>query len=150
MTDDTSGLPEVPAGRIPAFNRYLGIESVRAAGGRSRMELELRSEFMNQRGVSHGGLIAALLDSALGAAVVSAIAPEEWCGTVQLDVQFQAPGRGARLVCSGEMVRRGSRIAFARGEVIDDRGRTVASAQGTWHIWPSHPDSPRDEGQRRD
>jgi len=31
-------------------------------------------------------------------------------------------------------------VAFAEGEVVDARGRTVARAHGTWTIWPGHPD----------
>ncbi len=132
-------MKQIPAERIPAFNRLLGIDRVRAGGGRAEITLDLLEQHTNRRGVAHGGLVSALLDTALGSAVVSAIRPEEWCGTVQLSVQFREPGTGPRLTGHGRMVRRGRGIAFAEGEIVDDRGRTVASAQGTWHIWPSRP-----------
>lgn len=134
-------LPELSPDRVPPFDRHLGMTRVRAGNGRSAIELDLRPELTNRRGVAHGGLIAALLDSSLGAAVVSAIEPEEWCGTVQLDVQFLAPARGRVLRGRGKVVRRGRHVAFARGEALDDRGRAVATARGIWHIWPTHPDA---------
>jgi uncharacterized protein (TIGR00369 family) len=142
MSDPEDGREElhpVPASRIPAFNKMLGMDRVRAGRGRAEVELDVRGELTNQRGVVHGGVIASLLDSALGAAIISAIRPEEWCGTIQLNVQFLLPGRGARLVGQGRMVRRGERVAFAAGEVIDDAGRRIASAEGTWYIWPTRP-----------
>jgi uncharacterized protein (TIGR00369 family) len=116
------------------------MERMRAGSGRAEISLEVRDEHTNRRGVAHGGLVAALLDAVLGAAVVSALRREEWCGTVQLNVQYLEPARGPRLTGRGRMLRRGRRVAFAEGEVADARGRTVATAAGTWHVWPSHPD----------
>lgn len=86
-------------------------------------------------------MVAALLDSALGAAVVSAIPAEAWCATTSLSIQFLSGGTG-RLVARGRVQRRGSRVAFAAGEVVDARERTVATASGTWHVWPSRPGGP--------
>ena len=92
--------------------------------------------------MAHGGLIAALLDASLGSAVVSGIRRKEWCGTVQLSIQFREPGVGSKLTGRGRMMRRGRHVAFAEGEIVDSQGRIVATAQGTWHIWPARPPVP--------
>jgi uncharacterized protein (TIGR00369 family) len=112
---------------------------IRAAGGAAEIDVTLGMGLTNKRGVAHGGVLASLLDSVMGAAVVSAIAEEEWCGTVQLSIQFLSPGVGASLQGRGRMVKRGRHIAFARGEVVDARGETVATGEGTWYIWPQRP-----------
>ncbi|MGD8376788.1 MAG: PaaI family thioesterase [Acidobacteriota bacterium] len=138
MSDPTPLVP-VPRERIPGYNLHLEMDDIRCGGGRAEIRATVREDFTNRRGASHGGFIASMLDSVLGTAVVSALAPEEWCGTVQLNVQFLAPGRGS-LVARGEMVRRGRHLAFARGEIVDEAGRTVATAEGTWYVWPEHPD----------
>ena len=137
---------DVSPERVPSFNRLLRMDRIRVARGRSEVELDVGDDHTNRRGVTHGGVVASLLDSALGAAVVAGIAAEEWCGTVQLNVQFLAPGRGPKLVGRGRMVKRGRRIAFARGEVVDARGDEIATAEGIWYVWPSHPDGvPEDD-----
>ncbi len=133
------GLRPVPRDRIPAFNNLLGMDNLRSGDGEAEIGLGLQADFTNRRGVAHGGLVAALLDSVLGAAVVSGIRPEEWCGTVQLNIQFLSAARGRRLVGRGTMVKRGRHLAFARGEVQDESGSQVATAEGTWYIWPSRP-----------
>lgn len=138
------GLKEVPPEKIPAFNRMIGLQKIRAGEGRAEITLELRPEHRNRRGVAHGGLLSAMLDAALGGAVVSAIRDEEWCGTAQLSVQFRHPGTGPVLTGRGRMERRGRRLAFAEGEVVDSSGRIVATALGTWYVWPSHPGTPPD------
>lgn len=122
------------------YGELLGLRVVEASDGVASVRLELRPELCNRRGVAHGGAVASLLDAALGAAVISAIEPQEWCGTLQISVQFNDPARHGPLTGSGRVVRRGRRVAFAEGEVADARGRVVARAHGTWTIWPGHPD----------
>ncbi len=132
-------LVEVPIDRVPEFNRLLGIDRIRSGAGRAEVALELKKELTNRRGVAHGGLITSLLDVALGSAVISGLRSEEWCGTVQLSVQFREPGVGTSLTARGRMMRRGRHVAFAEGEVVDDGNHIVATAHGTWHVWPSRP-----------
>jgi uncharacterized protein (TIGR00369 family) len=74
--------------QIPAFNLYLGTELRRMERGEALVTLELAPHHLNSRGVVHGGVLASLLDSALGAAVISAIPKEWWCATISLSVQF--------------------------------------------------------------
>jgi uncharacterized protein (TIGR00369 family) len=139
-----NGLKEVPAERIPAFDRLIGLQRIRAGEGRAEITHELRPEHRNRRGVAHGGLLSAMLDAALGGAVVSGIRDEEWCGTAQLSVQFRHPGTGPVLTGRGRLAGRGRRLAFAEGEVVDAGGRIIATAHGSWYVWPSHPGTPPD------
>ena len=122
------------------FDALLGIEAIRATDGEAEFRLELDASHCNRRGVAHGGVVAALLDVSLGAAVVSTTTPEEWCGTLELSVQFRDPARHGPLTGRGRVERRGRRVAFAAGEVVDARGAVVAAAHGVWTIWPENPD----------
>jgi uncharacterized protein (TIGR00369 family) len=123
----------------PPFHPYLGLEINKLEEGQAEATLELGPQHLNRRGVAHGGVIAALLDSALGAAVVSSIPVEWWCATTSLSAQFiSGPGPG-RLKASGRVVRRGRHVAFATGQIEDAQGRLVATGQGTWHLWDHKP-----------
>lgn len=121
------------------FNRLLGTRCVFREEGQCRYEVTLGPDHLNQRGVAHGGVVASLLDTALGAAVVSSIKKEEWCGTLQLSVQFREPARPGVITAEGRMSRRGKTAAFAEGEVRDAKGRVLATAHGVWTIWPRKP-----------
>ena len=118
----------------------LGFDRIRHSAAGVVLEAEIRPELLNRRGVVHGGVLSALLDSALGGAVVAGINPAEWCATLQLSIQYISGGRRGPLHASGRMTRRGPRCAFAEGEVLDARGKLIARAQGTWYIWPERPD----------
>jgi len=127
---------------VPPFTSYLGIEVERTENGEAVATLRLAPHHRNRRGVVHGGVISALLDTALGAAVVSAIPKEWWCATTSLSVQFLEGGSDGVLRATGSVLRRGHRVAFAGGEVRDEAGRLVAAAQGSWHLWHHHPAKP--------
>ena len=124
---------------LPPFNRFLGIEVERRGEGRAVATLELKPHHLNRRGVAHGGVISALLDSALGGAVIDAVPREWWIATTSLTVQFIAGPREGRVTATGEVKRRGARIAFAAGEAHDSKGKLLATAQGSWHLWSQHP-----------
>jgi len=125
--------------QAPPFNKYLGIRVERKEAGAASASLHLAAHHLNRRGVAHGGVVAALLDSALGAAVIFSMPEEWWCATTSLSCQFIGGAGEGRLTATGSVLRRGRRIAFAAGEVRDDRDRLIASAQGTWHLWPQRP-----------
>ena len=124
----------------PPFNQYLGIRVVRMEGGEAAATIELAPHHTNNRGVAHGGVVSSLLDSAMGAAVISAIPEEWWCATTGLSIQFVAGAHEGALTATGKVVRRGRTIAFVRGEARDAKSRLVATAQGTWHLWPHKPE----------
>ena len=78
--------------RIPPFNQYLGIHVDRMEAGEALARIELGPQHTNNRGVAHGGVVSSLLDSAMGAAVISAIPKEWWCATTGLSIQFEQRG----------------------------------------------------------
>ena len=53
--------------------------------------------------------------------------------TISLSVNYLAPGRTA-LVAHARLLRAGSTIAFAAGEILDESGTLVATAQGTFRL----------------
>jgi uncharacterized protein (TIGR00369 family) len=130
---------------VPSFNVYLGTELQRMERGEAQMSLALAPHHLNSRGVVHGGVLASLLDSALGAAVISSIPKEWWCATISLSVQFLEGARRGRLTAEARVIRRGGRVAFAEGVVRDEGGRLVAAAQGSWHLWTHKPEEPSGE-----
>jgi len=129
--------------QTPPFNDYLGVEIVRNSSGVAEATIELGPHHLNLRGVAHGGVVTGLLDSVLGAAVISAIPDDWWCATTSMSTQFVDGAGAGKLIGSGRVTRFGRHVAFASGEVRDSDNRIIATAQGTWHLWPQRPDMPR-------
>jgi uncharacterized protein (TIGR00369 family) len=109
--------------------------------GEAEVALDLAPHHTNNRGVAHGGVVSAVLDSAMGAAVISAIPKEWWCATTGLSILFVAGPREGALIATGKVVRRARSVAFAHGEVREASGRLIATAQGTWDLWTGKPEA---------
>ena len=122
-----------PAAGRP-FYRLLGLRSEPGLpAGTSRLRLAGRPELQNSHGDIHGGVVATLLDAAMGVAARSAYAEGQGATTVSMTVNYLEPGRDA-LVGEGRLVRGGRTLASLEARVVDGAGRTVAHAVGTMRI----------------
>ena len=122
-----------PAATRPYY-RLLGLRAEAGEpAGQPQLILESRSDLENSRGEVHGGVIASLLDAAMGVAVRSVLTPPDGATTVSLTVNFVAPGRGT-LTASGRVVRQGRTLASAEESVTDADRLVVAHAVGTMRI----------------
>jgi uncharacterized protein (TIGR00369 family) len=128
-----------PASNTTPFNELLGTRCVLREPGRTRYELDVGPDHLNRTGVAHGGVTASLLDTALGAAVVASLGPEERTGTLQLSVQFREALLPGLVTVEGRVARRGRTVAFAEGEIRDLSGRLLATAHGVWTIGTKKP-----------
>jgi len=124
---------EDPAASRP-FYRLLGLEAEAGQpAGCSSIRLNSRPELENSRGEVHGGVVASMLDAAMGVAVRSLLTTGEGATTVSLTVNYLEPGR-ATLIAQGRVVRSGRTLASAEATVKDVSGRAVAHAVGTLRI----------------
>jgi uncharacterized protein (TIGR00369 family) len=109
------------------FADLCGIESIGEADGLTRLRVTLAPEHGNNIGIVHGGLVATLLDIAMGTA--SRLAAGAPVMTVDMHVAYMAVGHGV-LIGEGRVVRSGRSIIFAEADVRDTDGVLVARASG--------------------
>lgn len=90
----------------------------------------------NPIGITHGGFAATLLDSALSCAVHTMLGPDETYVTTDLHISYVraiTPATG-RVTAQAEIVSRGRRLATARGTLVDEGGKLLASGIATCMI----------------
>jgi uncharacterized protein (TIGR00369 family) len=113
-----------------------GIDAARSHRGVVTVTGHVERRHLNINGVVHGGVYATILDTAMGAAVVSLLDEGETTATTSLYVEFlRAAREGETLTARGEVLRRGRHIAFAEGNLFGSDGRRFSQARGTWYIW---------------
>ncbi len=90
--------------------------------------------FSNPAGVVQGGFIAAMADSAMGAASVLWVKGRKvFAANTDLQMSFLKPARvGSTLTCTARVVGGGDRVLFVEAEVWDDSGRNVARGRSTY------------------
>jgi uncharacterized protein (TIGR00369 family) len=146
MLDDPGPAPDrdpasgPPASRIqvpPNCELTLGMRCVeKSEPGRTVWEMRADERFANPVGIIQGGFLAAMADSAMGSAAITAARARGRsviAANVELKTSFVAAARaGSVLTCTAVIVSGGERVAFAEAEVVDDQGRMVARASSTY------------------
>jgi acyl-CoA thioesterase len=115
------------------FLDLLGVRLIHLSQGGCRLELVVLRQHLRSHGIIHGGVVATLLDTAMGL-VASRSAPlGQQVVTVQLNAHFIRPAlEGETLVATGELKHSGRQTAVACGEVHTAKGVLVASGSATF------------------
>ena len=112
-----------------AFSRWLGIETLEIAPGRSVVRMTVRAEMVNGFGVSHGGIVYSLADSALAFA-----ANTNGNVTVAIENSISYPqpvGVGDVLTATADEETFTNRLGYYRVIVKNQRDVLVAIFRGT-------------------
>ena len=118
---------------FPPFYKHLDLQLKSLGGGTCVVELPYAKHFGNMRGEVHGGIVASLLDITLSQAIRSTLDGPTNIATISMNVSYLAPAVGV-VTCTGTVVRGGRSIAFAEGEVIDEKGTSVCRATATYRV----------------
>jgi uncharacterized protein (TIGR00369 family) len=120
-------------GLSPA-HRWVGLEICSVEPGSAELELATRPEMANSISVVHGGLLAFLADSAMGAAVRGLIPEGSSHVSFDLKLSFVSPVRiGERLRAVAKVLHSGRRTKVAECRVSVGE-RLVATATATFLV----------------
>jgi uncharacterized protein (TIGR00369 family) len=112
--------------RVVPFWETLGLQLREAAEGASTFEIEFRPSHL-QNGVMHGGVLAALVDSACAVAALSRLWPESYATSVDLNVAYLRPVSEGRLVARGQVLKLGRSLCFCEAKVWNEAGELVCT-----------------------
>ena len=109
--------------------------------GRTVFSIVADEQHENPMGTMHGGIVATLVDTAMGCAVASTLSADESFTTLELSTNFvRAITRATGPVhAAGRVVHSGGRIVTTEARVYDDTGNLYAHAKSTCMILRSAP-----------
>ena len=110
------------------YVRLLGIELEEIERGSATLRLELRDELKRNGGITHGGVIASLIDSASAFAVMSQLEPDKSTTTIDLTIQYLRPLLKGQIRAHARVLRAGRRVAVVSVDVFDDAQMLAATA----------------------
>jgi uncharacterized protein (TIGR00369 family) len=111
------------------FMDEIGVEVDEAEEGRSRIRFEASDRHLNPAGTVHGGAIATLVDTAMGAAVKTT--GDGSTATIELKVTYLEPAAPGTIVVDAQVRKRGRRITIVEAEVSQE-GELIAHGIGTF------------------
>ena len=110
------------------FIQLLGIELEEIERGSATLRLELRDELKRNGGITHGGVIASLIDTASAFAVMSQLEPDKATTTIDLTIQYLRPLLKGQTRAHARVLRAGRRVAVVSVDVFDDAQTLAATA----------------------
>lgn len=131
-------LKEMMAGPgAAALGVLLGFRCIEIGDGFAVFEGHPSEDHYNPQGVVHGGWTASVLDSALGCAIETRIPSGRSYGTVELKVNYVRPitGQTGRMICRGDIVHSGRRMATSEARLVDEAGKLYAHGSCTCMIY---------------
>ena len=87
---------------------------------------------------AHGGVVAALVDAALGVACLSLVFPDgKVVSTIEFSIKYHKPVfLGDAIQAKAQVISRGNRILVSEVKVFKQSNILVASASGTFNAYP--------------
>lgn len=120
-------------GAAGGFAGRLGAEVQEADDGSARIRFEAREEHLNPAGTLHGGVLATLVDTAMGTAVRTATGDGDVPATSQLTVTYLRPGRPGAVEVTARVRTKGEHLTVCEADVEQD-GTAVAHAVATFAL----------------
>lgn len=121
----------------PPVAHTLGFELAEVSEGRAVFTLDPAEFHENPLGSVHGGVIAALLDSATGCALHSLLPAGVGYTTTSLNITYTRPltSRTGTVRAIGSVLSNGRRTALAEARLVDAQDKLLAHATSTLLIF---------------
>lgn len=111
----------------------IGLNEIELKDGTSIIELPIKHEITQRRGTVHGGVLASMIDAAVGASIRSLSLDSQ--ATVELKINYIRPAMGEKLIGKGTVINKGKTLAVGEAKIFNDDGKIVASGTATYMIF---------------
>jgi uncharacterized protein (TIGR00369 family) len=121
---------------VPPAAQLLGREILSAdpQSGEVTLRFDAKPEFANRHGTVQGGMLAAMLDSVAGNALMATLPSHLTAVTTRLDTSFLKPSALGAIIATARLVRQDERSAEVTAELTDSEGKIVATANAELRI----------------
>src|SRR6201988_3457478 len=121
------------------YHQWLGLKVVAVGEGTIELTATWRDEGVvnPDRGYTHGGILAALVDLTADWAMVSKTG--RGVPTIDLRVDYHRAAMPGDLTAKGKIIRLGGQFSCAEAQVFDKDGKLLASGRGTYFTAPPPP-----------
>lgn len=109
-------------------SEMLGFDVESAHHGRATFRLDVRPRHKQIHGVVHGGILAALADTAAAIAAYTVIPRGVELATLELKINYLEPVPGGRVRAEARVLRRGRNFIVTECEIFNGDGSMAAKA----------------------
>ena len=121
-----------PRGGIDPISKHLGFRWEAP----NRIRLTIRPDLINAGGLLSGVVAYALVDYCMGSALWVERNEGERIATIGISINYVQTATEGDIVCTSELDRRNDRVGVLRSGVRHEDGRLLATAVGSFSIFP--------------
>ena len=122
------------SGQGPPVAKLLGWELLEIEPGRVKVRYQAGEQFLNPMGNVQGGILAAMLDDAMGPAAFTTVEEGQFVPTLEFKVSFLRPAKPGTLIAEGRLVHRTKSVAYVEGDLLTEDGELVAKGTATLRV----------------
>jgi uncharacterized protein (TIGR00369 family) len=119
-------------GGIDGLSSWLGLRW----DAPERVRVTIRPELINPAGLLAGPVAYAMVDYSMGSTLWQDLAEGERIATIGISINYVQTAREGDVICETTLDRRNDRVAIMRSEVRHEQGRLLATAIGSFAIFP--------------
>ena len=133
--------------RKTVAGRLFGFELIELEGGRATLRMRVRPKHIQIHGVVHGGIVAAMADTAAALAGYPLLPRGTQLATIEMKINYLEPLDRGEILAEGRVLRVGRNFVVAECEVRDAENRLAAKALLTFAI--AAPKAPESDKSRK-
>jgi acyl-CoA thioesterase len=120
------------------FGKLIGMNFNVLSAGEIEYFLTIDSKHLATPLAAHGGVVASLIDAALGVAGLSAACEnEKVVSTLEMGTHFLLPALlGDSLIAKANVISKGNRILVIEAKVLNHKNQLIATGNGTFNAYP--------------
>jgi uncharacterized protein (TIGR00369 family) len=116
--------------------RQFGFVLAEAEPGRVLLRMRVDKRHMQVHGVVHGGVLAALADTAGGLATYISLPHVKRVATIEMKINYLESVEGGTVEAEARLIRRGRHLAVVDCDIRDHNQRLVGKALMTFFVGP--------------
>jgi uncharacterized protein (TIGR00369 family) len=130
MTPEQKRATEMVRRRIreSKSTELLGFDVESVHDGRAIFRLDVRPRHKQIHGVVHGGILAALADTAAAIAAYTVVPRGVEIATLELKINYMEPVPGGRVKADARVLRKGRNFIVTECEIFNENGSLAAKA----------------------
>jgi uncharacterized protein (TIGR00369 family) len=116
--------------------RQFGFALAEAEPGRVVLRMRVDKRHMQVHGVVHGGVLAALADTAGGLATYLSLPRVRRVATIEMKINYLESVEGGTVEAEARLIRRGRHVAVVDCDIRDHNRRLIGKALMTFFVGP--------------
>jgi uncharacterized protein (TIGR00369 family) len=124
--------------KLSRLSALLGFRVESLAHGRAVLSMQVRELHKQIHDVVHGGVLAALADTAAAIAAYTVVPPGSELATIELKINYLSAVPGGKIKAVGKVLRAGRNFVVTECEVFNANGGLAAKALMTFGAAAGH------------